>query len=151
MPLFCSTWSHGNAGLCTIEQLALDAAQQLMMLPAKKAACTHSLINIAAFNLVFTSTHTSATASCHAPHLYVSKQQYHNVNTVLPKFKNIACVYWQCKCSLLNSVLQTVTLQSNVHSSSHYFEDSRWLCICVWSLFPPNFCMDFFWVAYLWL
>jgi len=121
-----------HAGLCTIEQLALDAAQQLMMLPAKKAACTHSLINIAAFNLVFTSTHTSATASCHVPHLYVSKQQYHNVNTVLPKFKNIACVYWQCKCSLLNSVLQTVTLQSNVHSSSHcvnkdsnYFEDSR--------------------------
>jgi hypothetical protein len=30
---FCSTWSHGNAGLCTIEQFALDAAQQLMMLP----------------------------------------------------------------------------------------------------------------------
>jgi hypothetical protein len=30
---FCSTWSHGNAGLCTIEQMALDAAQQQMMPP----------------------------------------------------------------------------------------------------------------------
>jgi len=31
--MFCSSWSHGNAGLCIIEQMALDAAQKLMMLP----------------------------------------------------------------------------------------------------------------------